>query len=173
MKLCRRPSFKVTSPMLMWQVPSPNIQVQKQTSFVIKNEAGPKAQLQIDKFDARVTGGLEAQNLNGGWVARNVRRILLLFFFVFNGASILNRFEEFWRRGRSPELAWWWSRSKCPANTPPAFSNKWGGGVFLTDLRNSVEAQNLRGGGVAHNLVPNGVFCGVVWLFSLGSLILL
>ena len=52
MKLGRRPSFKMTSPMLGWQVQCPNIQVQKQEWFGIKNEAGPKAQLQNDKSNA-------------------------------------------------------------------------------------------------------------------------
>ena len=45
MKLGRRPSFKMTSQTLVW----------KQTYFLIKNEAGPKAQLQGDKSNARVT----------------------------------------------------------------------------------------------------------------------
>ena len=56
-------------------------------------------------------GEVEAQNLHGSGVDRNVQRMLLLLFFKLMG------------------------------------------GVFLTDLMNSVgvEAQNLRGGGVAHN----------------------
>ena len=36
-----------------------------------------------------------------------------------------------------------------------------GGGLFLTDLKNSVESRNLRGDGVAHNFVHNGAFWGV------------
>ena len=55
MKLGRRLSFKMTSPTLVWQVQCPSIQVQKQSYFPIKNEAGPKAQLQGDKSDAGVT----------------------------------------------------------------------------------------------------------------------
>ena len=44
------------------------------------NEAGPKAQRQIDKSDAAVTGEVDAQNLDGGGVVENVGRILPLFF---------------------------------------------------------------------------------------------
>ena len=51
MKLGRKPSF--TSPMLQHaQVQCSYIQVQKQYWFLIKNEAGPKAQLQKDKSNA-------------------------------------------------------------------------------------------------------------------------
>ena len=87
--------------------------------FVLKNEAGPEAQLQIDKSDAGVTGKVDAQNLNGGGVAQNVGRILPLFFSK-KGGSILDRFEAVCasRKSKTPKLAWWWSRSKCPANTP-------------------------------------------------------
>ena len=55
MKLGRRPSFKMTSLTLVWQVQCPSIQVQKQSQFLIKNEVGPKAQLQGSKSDAGVT----------------------------------------------------------------------------------------------------------------------
>ena len=55
MKLGRRPSFQKTSSMLEWQVQRPSFQVQTQTQFLIRNEAGPKAQLQKDKSNAGVT----------------------------------------------------------------------------------------------------------------------
>ena len=55
MKLGRRPSFKMTSPMLQWQVHFQNMQIQKQVYFNIKNEAGPKTQLQRGKSNAQTS----------------------------------------------------------------------------------------------------------------------
>ena len=55
MELGRRPSFKRTSPMLFSlkrQVQCSNIRVQNQWWFLVKSEAGPKAQLQKDKSNA-------------------------------------------------------------------------------------------------------------------------
>ena len=118
----------------------------------MKNEAGPKAQLQIDKSDAGVTGGVGAHDLKGGGVARNVQRILPLFFFLMGGVfwtDLKNSVGEVEAQNLHGSGV---DRNVQRMLLLLFFKNM--GGVFLTDLRNSVggvEAQNLRGGGVAHN----------------------
>ena len=117
MKLGRRPSFKLTSSMLEWQEDS-----KPRTWMVVEllEMSGEYSSCFFLFLMGRVfwtdlknsEGEVEAQNLLGGEVARNVQRILPLLFQTNGGWSILDRFEEFCR---SSELEGWWSRSQsCP-----------------------------------------------------------